>query len=88
MKYNGLNYRFDAISVYHTDIEAGEKVDIVTGEDELLFVQKKDEIYKVLDEEKTPVTTSEGDNPSAPKRQNDSFVRTGKTDTDETKKEE
>ena len=54
----------------------------------MLFVQKKDEIYKVLDEEKTPVTKSEGDNPSAPKRQNDSFVRTGKTDTDETKKEE
>lgn len=88
VKYEGISYRFDAISVYHTDIESGEKVDIVTGEDELLFVQKKDEIYKVLYEEKTPVTKSEGDNPSAPKRQNDSFVRTGKTDTDETKKEE
>ncbi len=25
VKYNGLNYRFDAISVYHTDIESGEK---------------------------------------------------------------
>ena len=74
--------------MYHTDIEAGEKVDVVTGEDELLFVQKKDEIYKVIDEEKTPVTKSENDNPPEPKRQNDSFVRTGKTDTDKTKKEE
>lgn len=25
VKYNGLNYRFDAISVYHTDIESGRK---------------------------------------------------------------
>lgn len=58
VKYNGLNYRFDAISVYHTDIESGEKVDIVTGEDELLFVQKKDEIYKVLDEEKNACNKS------------------------------
>ena len=74
VKYEGISYRFDAISVYHTDIESGEKVDIVTGEDELLFVQKKDEIYKVLYEEKTPVTKSEGDNLSAPKRQKDSFV--------------
>ena len=74
VKYNGLNYRFDAISVYHTDIESGEKVDIVTGEDELLFVQKKDEIYKVLDEEKTPVTKAETDITPEPKRKNDSFV--------------
>ena len=74
VKYNGLNYRFDAISVYHTDIESGEKVDIVTGEDELLFVQKKDEIYKVLDEEKTPVTKAETDITPDPKRKNDSFV--------------
>ncbi len=74
VKYNGLNYRFDAISVYHTDIESGEKVDIVTGEDELLFVQKKDEIYKVLDEEKTPATKAETDITPEPKRKNDSFV--------------
>lgn len=38
VKYEGISYRFDAISVYHTDIESGEKVDVVTGEDELLFV--------------------------------------------------
>ena len=74
VKYNGLNYRFDAISVYHTDIESGEKVDIVTGEDELLFVQKKDEIYKVLDEEKTPATKAETDITPEPERKNDSFV--------------
>ena len=88
VKCEGISYRFDAISVYHTDIEAGEKVDVITGEDELLFVQKKDEIYKVLDEEKTPVTKSESDDPPAPKRQNDSFVRTEKANTTETKKEE
>ena len=74
VKYNGLNYRFDAISLYHTDIESGEKVDILTGEDELLFVQKKDEIYKVLDEEKTPATKAENDITPEPKRKNDSFV--------------
>ena len=74
VKYNALNYRFDAISVYHTDIESGEKVDIVTGEDELLFVQKKDEIYKVLDEEKTPATKAETDITPEPERKNDSFV--------------
>lgn len=52
VKYNGLNYRFDAISVYHTDIESGEKVDIVTGEDELLFVQKKMRYTKSLTKKK------------------------------------
>ena len=78
VKYNGLNYRFDAISVYHTDIESSEKVDIVTGEDELLFVQKKDEIYKVLDEEKTPVTKAETDITPEPKRKHDSFVSSEK----------
>lgn len=88
VKYEGISYRFDAISVYHTDIEAGEKVDVVTGEDELLFVQKKDEIYKILDEEQTPATKSESDKTPSPKRQNDSFVRTNKADTYKTEKEE
>ena len=88
VKYEGISYRFDAISVYHTDIEAGEKVDVVTGEDELLFVQKKDEIYKILDEEQTPATKSESDKTPSPKRQNDSFVRTKKADTYKTEKEE
>lgn len=88
VKYEGISYRFDAISVYHTNIEAGEKVDVVTGEDELLFVQKKDEIYKILDEEQTPATKSESDKTPAPKRQNDSFVRTNKADTYKTEKEE
>lgn len=88
VKYGGISYRFDAISVYHTDIEAGENVDVITGEDELLFVQKKDEIYKVLDEEKTPVTKSESGDPPEPKRLSDSFVRTEKTNTTKTKKEE
>lgn len=83
VKYEGISYRFDAISVYHTDIEAGEKVDIITGEDELLFIQKKDEIYKILDEEQTPATKSESDDPPAPKRQNDSFIRTNKAEKEE-----
>lgn len=88
VKYNGLNYRFDAISVYHTDIESGEKVDMVTGEDELLFVQKKDEIYKVFVEEKEPVNKAENDKHTEPKRQNDSFVRKKKAETNENQKEE
>ena len=40
----------------------------------MLFVQKKDEIYKVLDEEKTPATKTETDITPEPKRKNDSFV--------------
>ena len=74
VKYQGINYRFDALSAYNTDIMAGEKVDIITGEDELLFVQKKDEIYKVLEEEKTPSTKTETDIAPESKRKNDSFV--------------
>ena len=88
VKYEGISYRFDAISVYHTDIESGEKVDVVTGEDELLFVQKKDEIYKVFDEEIEPATKAESDKHTEPKRQNDSFVRKKKAETNENQKEE
>ena len=88
VKYEGISYRFDAISVYHTDIESGEKVDVVTGEDELLFVQKKDEIYKVFDEEKEPENKAESDKHTEPKRQNDSFVRKKKAETNENQKEE
>ena len=87
VKYEGISYRFDAISVYHTDIESGEKVDVVTGEDELLFVQKKDEIYKVFDEEKEPVNKAESNKSPEPKRQSDSFVRK-KAETNENQKEE
>lgn len=87
VKYEGRTYRFDAIPVYHTDIEAGEKVDIITGEDELLFVQKKDEIYKVLDEEIEPATKPESNKSPEPKRQSDSFVRK-KAGTNENQKEE
>lgn len=87
VKYEGRTYRFDAIPVYHTDIEAGEKVDIITGEDELLFVQKKDEIYKVLDEEIEPATKAESNKSPEPKRQSDSFVRK-KAGTNENQKEE
>lgn len=87
VKYEGRTYRFDAIPVYHTDIEAGEKVDIITGEDELLFVQKKDEIYKVLDEEIEPATKAESNKSPEPKRRSDSFVRK-KAGTNENQKEE
>lgn len=87
VKYEGRTYRFDAIPVYHTDIEAGEKVDIITGEDELLFVQKKDEIYKVLDEEIEPATKPESNKSPEPKRQSDSFVRK-KAENNENQKEE
>ena len=82
VKYEGRSYRFDAVPVYHTDIEAGEKVDIITGEDELLFVQKKDEIYKVLDEEKTPLIKAEADITPEPKRKNDSFVSSKEINND------
>lgn len=88
VKYEGRSYRFDAIPVYHTDIEAGEKVDIITGEDELLFVQKKDEIYKVFDEENEPVTKPESNKSHEPKRRSDSFVRKKKAETNENQKEE
>ncbi len=50
VKYNKQYYKFDCISIYHTDIAKGEQVIIVTGEGELLFVQKADEIYNVLKE--------------------------------------
>ncbi len=50
VKYGDAYYRFDCISVFHTDIAKGEKVTIVTGEGELLFVQKLSEIYEVLKE--------------------------------------
>ena len=51
VKYEGRSYRFDCISAYHTDIAKGETVEIITGENELLFVQKKDEIYNVVKED-------------------------------------
>lgn len=50
VKYNERSYYFDCISVNHTDIEKSETVTIITGRDNLLFVQKKDEIYNVLNE--------------------------------------
>lgn len=75
VRYNGRSYRFDAISVYHTDIKSGEKLDIVTGEDLLLFVQKKDEIYKVLSEKPDSEETKEEKKSEAPMRENDRFER-------------
>ncbi len=51
VKYLERAYTFDCISVYHTDIMKGETVTIVTGEGELLFVQKQSEIYEILKEE-------------------------------------
>lgn len=45
----------------------------------MLFVQKKDEIYKVLDEEKTPATKAETDITPEPERKNDSFVSSEKS---------
>lgn len=50
-RYSGRVFIKDCISANHTDLKKGEKVDIVTGEDDLLFVQKKDEIYEILKEE-------------------------------------
>ena len=79
VRYNGRSYRFDAISVYHTDIKSGEKLDIVTGEDLLLFVQKKDEIYKVLEQpEESEVKEAKNEEAPAPKRENDRFERSDK----------
>ena len=86
VRYNGRSYRFDAISVYHTDIKSGEKLDIVTGEDLLLFVQKKDEIYKVLEQPEEPeVKETKNEEAPAPKRENDRFER---SDKNESKSEE
>ncbi len=51
VKYLERKYIFDCISVYHTDIMKGETVTVVTGEGELLFVQKQDEIFEVLKED-------------------------------------
>ena len=51
VRHNGKNYIFDCISIYHTDIMKGEAVTIVTGEGDLLFVQKQDEIFEILKEE-------------------------------------
>ena len=92
VRYNGRSYRFDAISVYHTDIKSGEKLDIVTGEDLLLFVQKKDEIYKVLEEPEVPeAKETKKEEAPAPKRENDRFERSDKkepADKSEEKPEE
>lgn len=92
VRYNGRSYRFDAISVYHTDIKSGEKLDIVTGEDLLLFVQKKDEIYKVLEEPEVPeAKETKKEEAPAPKRENDRFERSDKkepADSSEEKPEE
>lgn len=92
VRYNGRSYRFDAISVYHTDITSGEKLDIVTGEDLLLFVQKKDEIYKVLEQPEEPeVKETKNEEAPAPKRENDRFERSDKkeaSDKAEAKPEE
>lgn len=92
VRYNGRSYRFDAISIYHTDIKCGEKLDIVTGEDLLLFVQKKDEIYKVLEQPEEPeVKETEKEEAPAPKRENDRFERSDKkeaSDKAEAKPEE
>lgn len=92
VRYNGRSYRFDAISVYHTDIKSGEKLDIVTGEDLLLFVQKKDEIYKVLEEpEVLEAKETKKEEAPAPKRENDRFERSDKkeaSDKAEAKPEE
>lgn len=92
VRYNGRSYRFDAISVYHTDIKSGEKLDIVTGEDLLLFVQKKDEIYKVLEEPEVPeAKETKKEEAPAPKRENDRFERSDKkeaSDKAEAKPEE
>lgn len=51
VKHLDRKYIFDCISVYHTGIMKGETVTIVTGEGELLFVQKQDEIFRILKEE-------------------------------------
>lgn len=51
VKYLDRSYVYDCISIYHTDIAKGETVTVVTGEGELLFVQKQDEIYEALKEE-------------------------------------
>ena len=51
IKRNDRKYIYDCISVYHTDIMKGEEVTVITGEGELLFVQKQDEIFEVLKEE-------------------------------------
>lgn len=48
--YNDRTYTRNCISAYHTDLKKNETVTIITGEDDLLFVQKKDEIYGVLNE--------------------------------------
>ena len=92
VRYNGRSYRFDAISVYHTDIKSGEKLDIVTGEDLLLFVQKKDEIYKVLEQPEEPEAKEAiNEEAPAPKRENDRFERSDKkeaSDKAEAKPEE
>ena len=89
VRYNGRSYRFDAISVYHTDIKSGEKLDIVTGEDLLLFVQKKDEIYKVLEQPEEPeAKETEKEEAPAPKRENDRFERSSEKDTSDSSEEE
>lgn len=89
VRYNGRSYRFDAMSVYHTDIKSGEKADIVTGEDLLLFVQKKDEIYKVLEEPEVPeAKETKKEEAPAPKRENDRFERSSEKETSDSSEEE
>lgn len=51
VKYNGRSYSFDCISANHSDIEKNETVTVITGQDKLLFVQKKEEIYDILKEQ-------------------------------------
>ncbi len=50
VKYGDRSFYYDAVSVYHTDIEKNETVDVVLCENKLLFVQKENEIYKIYDE--------------------------------------
>ena len=50
VKQGDRTFIYDCISANHTDLKKNETVTVITGQDNLLFVQKKDEIYNVLTE--------------------------------------